>query len=74
MPKIKPEYLTKHGKRQFVILTVEDFDRMTAAIEDATDLRLLRTATRRNAKSPYFTSTEVDRRLGGTPGSRKKAS
>ncbi len=71
MLKVKPEYLSKRGRREFVILTVEDFDRMKAAIEDAEDLRTLREATRKNAKAPYFTPEEVDRRLG-TRSSRKK--
>ena len=35
MLKVKPEYLSKHGKRQFVILTIEDFDRIKEALADA---------------------------------------
>ena len=73
MLKIKPEYLSKHGKREFVVLTVEDFDRMKAAIEDAEDLRALRTATRKNTKSPYLTAQQVDRQLAVKNGKRKKA-
>ena len=63
MLKVKPEYLSKGGKREFVILTVEDFDRMKEALEDAEDLRALREATLKNAKSPYYTPAEVERRL-----------
>lgn len=63
MLKVKPEYLSKHGKREFVVLTVEDFDRMQEALEDAKDLRDLRQATRRNAAKPYLTPAEVERRL-----------
>jgi PHD/YefM family antitoxin component YafN of YafNO toxin-antitoxin module len=63
MLKVKPEYLSKRGRREFVVLTVEDFDRMKEAIEDAEDLRALREATRKNAKAPYYTAAEVERRL-----------
>jgi hypothetical protein len=63
MVKVKPEYLSKRGRREFVVLTVEDFDRMKEAIEDAEDLRTLRQATARNAKARYYTAAEVDRRL-----------
>ena len=73
MLKVKPEYLSKRGRREFVVLTVEDFDRMKEAVEDAEDLRVLREATRRNAKAPYYTCEEVERRLG-TRSIRKKRS
>ena len=63
MPKVKPEYLSKNGKRQFVILTIEDFDRIKEALEDARDLRDLRRATQSNAGRPYYTPAEVERRL-----------
>jgi PHD/YefM family antitoxin component YafN of YafNO toxin-antitoxin module len=73
MLKIKPEYLSKRGRREFVILTVEDFNRMQAAIEDADDLRILRRATRKNGKTPYYSSEEVDRRLGTRSTMKRKA-
>lgn len=73
MLNVKPEYLSKRGKREFVILTVEDFDRMKEAIEDAQDLRSLRDATRRNAKAAYFTPQEVERQLRPRSPRRKKA-
>lgn len=72
--KVKPEYLSKRGRREFVILTVEDFDRMKEALEDAEDLRALRVATRRNAKAPYYTPAEVERRLATRSTRKKKAS
>jgi len=63
MLKVKPEYLSKRGRREFVVLTVEDFERMKEAIEDADDLRTLRASKRRNAKAPYYTIAEVEGRL-----------
>ena len=44
MLKIKPEYLSKNGRPEFVVLTVEDYERMKQAMEDADDLRTLRQA------------------------------
>lgn len=73
MLKVKPEYLSKRGRREFVVLTVEDFDRMKEAIEDAEDLRALREATRRNAKSRYYTPEEMDRRLRDRATTKRKA-
>ena len=72
MLKVKPEYLSRHGKRQFVILTIEDFDRMREALDDARDLRDLRQATRRNAGTPYYTPAEVERRLANHPTRNKR--
>jgi len=74
MVKIKPEFLVKNGRRQFVILTAKDFDRVIEALEDAEDLRILREARRRNANSPTFTLEEVKRRLGISPSRKRKAS
>jgi hypothetical protein len=65
--KIKPEYLSKRGKREFVVLTIEDFDRMQAAIDDARDLRMLREATSKNSNGRYFTPQEVTRKLASRP-------
>ena len=74
MLKVKPEYLSKRGKREFVVLTMEDFTRMKEAIEDADDLRTLRDSKRRNAKEPYYTAEEVERRLRVRSSRKKKAS
>ena len=63
MLKVKPEFLSKHGKRQFVVLTIEDFNRIKEALDDAQDLRDLRQATRINTGKPYYTPAEVERRL-----------
>ena len=70
---MKPEYLSKRGRREFVVLTVEEFERMQAAIDDAEDLRTLRQATRKNARSRYYTPAEVDRRLAARSTRKKKA-
>lgn len=74
MLKVKPEYLSKRGRREFAVLTVEDFQRMKAALDDAEDLRLLRTATRKNAGGSYYTAEEVAKRLEPRSPRKRKAS
>lgn len=64
MLKLKPEYLSKNGRKEFVVLTVEDYERVKEALEDAEDLRILREARRRNAGSRTYTMAEVKERLG----------
>ena len=73
MLKIKPEYLSKNGRPEFVVLTVEDYERMKQAMEDADDLRTLRQARRRNAGSPTYTPAQVRRRLKIVHAKPKKA-
>ena len=73
MLRIKPDYLSKHGRREFVVLTVEDFDRMKEAIEDADDLRALRQATAKNREAAYYTPAQVEGLLRTRSTRRKKA-
>ncbi|HZL37990.1 MAG TPA: hypothetical protein VFC78_21925 [Tepidisphaeraceae bacterium] len=73
MLKLNPEYLSRNGQRQFVILTIEDFSRLTDALEDAQDLRILRQARDKNKGKPTFTLAQVKRQLAVGP-SRKAAS
>jgi hypothetical protein len=73
MLKIKPEFPVKNGRREVMILTARDFDRVIEALKDAEDLRILREARRRNAKSPTYTPDEVKRRLGLKPARGRKA-
>ena len=72
MLKVKPEYLRKGGKAEFVVLTIEDFNRMNEALQDARDLHELRGATRKNAGKPYLTAVEVRRRLARRSAARRK--
>ena len=66
MLKIKPEIWTRNGGEQFVVLSMDDFEKVQEAIEDAGLSRILREARRRNANSPTYTHEEVKRRLGLT--------
>ncbi len=62
MLKLKPKYLSKNGRREFVVLTVEEFERVIDALEDAGLARAMREAQIRNANSPKDTLEEVKRR------------
>jgi len=64
MLKIRPEIWTKNGGKQFVILSLRDFEKVQELIEDAGLSRILKEARRRNANSPTYTSAEVRKRLG----------
>ena len=72
MLKLKPEYLKKNGRNEFVVLTVEEFDQIKEALEDAEDSRILQEAKRRGAKSPTTTLVEMKRLLGMTSGKGAK--
>jgi hypothetical protein len=49
---------------QFVVLSMDDFEKVQELIEDAGLSRILRQARRRNADSSTYTHEEVKRRLG----------
>lgn len=72
MLKMKPEYLRKRGKTEFVVLTIEDFNRINEALQDARDLLELRDATRKNSGKPYLTAAQVRRRLARRSAARHK--
>lgn len=71
MLKLKPEFLTRDGKKQFVVLSIEDFEQITEALEDVEDLRILEKAKQRGAGSPMTSHAEMKRLLGITPRKRK---
>jgi PHD/YefM family antitoxin component YafN of YafNO toxin-antitoxin module len=72
MRKLKPEFLKKNGKTEFVVLTREDYEAFQEMIEDAYDVRLVREARKRNGDDPGISSSEMKRRLG-LARTRKKA-
>jgi PHD/YefM family antitoxin component YafN of YafNO toxin-antitoxin module len=67
MLKIKPEFWTKNGGEQFVVLTLDDFEKVQEMIEDAGLSRILREAKRKEAAARTIPLAEVKRRLGLTP-------
>jgi PHD/YefM family antitoxin component YafN of YafNO toxin-antitoxin module len=65
---LKPEFLTKNGRKEFVVLTVEDYERLTDALEDAEDLRILRKARTANEGKPTVTLEQMRAELGRNAG------
>jgi PHD/YefM family antitoxin component YafN of YafNO toxin-antitoxin module len=63
MLNLKPEYLSKNGRREFVVLTVEQYKMLTEALEDAQDLKDLRAARARNAGKPTITLEQMKQEL-----------
>ena len=72
MKKLKPEFLKKNGKIQFVVLTLEDYEAFREMIEDAHDVRLVREARKSNGSAPGISIDEMKRRL--VVSRRRKAS
>jgi PHD/YefM family antitoxin component YafN of YafNO toxin-antitoxin module len=64
MRKLKPEFLKKNGRTEFVVLTFEDYEAMREMVEDARDLVLIREARSRNGAAKGITIQEMKRRLG----------
>ena len=65
MSKIKPEFWTKSGGEQFVVLTREDFNKVEEMLEDAGLARILDKARRAEADAPTIGLAEMKRRLLG---------
>jgi hypothetical protein len=61
---LKPEFLTKGGKRQFAVLPYEDFVAMQKRMEDMEDLVELRRAKRAEGNKPGVSLAAARRRLG----------
>jgi hypothetical protein len=70
MVKIRPEILTKNGKKEFVILTYEEYVALQDRLADAEDLLDLRKAKRAEGKKKSVPLATAKRALGvksGTP-------
>ncbi len=50
MPKLRPHFLIKNGKKEFVILTYEEFVALQERLADAEDLIELRKAKKAEGK------------------------
>ncbi|MCX7046944.1 MAG: type II toxin-antitoxin system Phd/YefM family antitoxin [Candidatus Sumerlaeota bacterium] len=59
MIALHPNYLKKNGKREFVILPVEEYDALRSLLEDAEDLRELRKAKKQEHGAPSFSLSEA---------------
>jgi hypothetical protein len=74
MLKLKPAFLKRDGKKQFVVLSIEDFERIQEALEDVEDLRILEKSKRRGAGAPMTSHAEMKRLLGISSSRKRKAS
>ena len=62
--KLHPEFLEKNGKKEFVVLTYEEFTALQEVLEDAQDLLTLRTAKAAEGDSPTLSLDELKAELG----------
>jgi hypothetical protein len=64
MIELHPEILEKDGKKQFVILTYEEFAAIEQALADAEDLAALRVAKKDEHDAPSVPLGQVVDELG----------
>ena len=64
MIELHPEILEKDGKKQFVILTYEEFAAIEQALADAEDLAALREAKKEEQAAPSIPLEQVVDELG----------
>jgi PHD/YefM family antitoxin component YafN of YafNO toxin-antitoxin module len=64
MVKLHPEILTKNGKKEFVILTYEEYVALQERLADAEDLLDLRKAKKAEANKKTMPLAKAKRELG----------
>ena len=64
MLELHPEFLIKNGKKEFVILTYEEFIKIQNMLEDLEDLEDLRKAKNEQVNEPSFSLAEAKEMLG----------
>jgi PHD/YefM family antitoxin component YafN of YafNO toxin-antitoxin module len=65
MITLHPRFLSKNGKREFVVLPSEEFSALQEALADAEDLRELRAAKPSEVDAPTLSLHDVKARFGG---------
>ncbi len=63
MIELHPEFLIKNGKKEFAILTYEEFVKIQELLEDLEDLEDLRKAKEEAKDSPTYSLEEVKQML-----------
>ena len=61
---IHPNYIEKKGKKEFVIISVEEFEKITETLEDYEDLMDLRKIKEKEKGKKGKTLEEVKKELG----------
>jgi hypothetical protein len=64
MFRLHPEFLTKDGKKEFAVLSYEEFVALQEVLADAEDLFDLREAKAEEGSAPTLSLDEVKKRLG----------
>ncbi len=64
MITIRPKILEKDGKKEFVVLTYEEFLKIQEELENYEDLKELRKAKEEEAEAPAITLEEAKKELG----------
>ena len=64
MVTIKPKILEKNGKKEFVVLTYEEFMKIQEALEDYEDLKELREAKQEEVNAPTIDLKTAKKELG----------
>lgn len=64
MIKLHPEFLSKNGKKEFVVLTYEEFKALEELLADIEDLMDLRAAKQEEGDMPGVPLEEVKQKLG----------
>ena len=65
MIELHPDFLSKNGKKEFVVLPYEEFLAIQELLEDLEDLQDLRTAKQEEGDFPSVSLTEVEKMLKG---------
>ena len=63
MVELKPKILEKDGKKEFVILTYEEFKKIQEELLDYEDLKMLRKAKQEEANAPTISLNEAKKIL-----------
>ena len=61
---LHPEILSKHGKKEFVVLPYEEFLALQELLDDVEDLLELRAAKREDEGKPRISLAEAKKELG----------
>jgi PHD/YefM family antitoxin component YafN of YafNO toxin-antitoxin module len=63
MISLHPEFITKNGKKEFAVISYEEFEALQQFIADMEDLMDLRAAKEEERNQPSMPLSEVKRRL-----------
>lgn len=64
MIKLHPEFITRLGKPEFAVLSIEEYEKLKEYLEDIEDLLVLRQAKAAEENLPAIGMEEMIRRLG----------